>query len=103
MHRHVAEVDDVVDHALLVIEELVVFGDHVLDFLFGGRLAAPEAEEIEYAGFVLLVSLFAHRCFFSHPSCRPHPRFRLNARPPFAGGARDRTCRHAAQQPGNRR
>ena len=44
MHRHVAQVDDVVDHALLVVGELIVVGDDVFDFLLGDRLLLRRPE-----------------------------------------------------------
>lgn len=36
--RRVAHVDDLVDHALLVFQQLVVVGHHELDLLFRGTL-----------------------------------------------------------------
>ena len=44
MHRHVTQVDDVVDHALLVVGELIVIGDDVFDFLLGDRLLLRRPE-----------------------------------------------------------
>lgn len=49
MHGHVAQIEDVVDHALLVLEQLVVVRDHVLDLFFGHVLALVGVLDAEQA------------------------------------------------------
>ena len=49
VNRHVAEVDDVVDHALLVVKQLVVVGDHELDLFFGHVLTLVGVFDAQHA------------------------------------------------------
>ena len=49
VHGHVAQIEDVVDHALLVLEQLVVVRDHVLDLFFGHVLALVGVLDAEQA------------------------------------------------------
>ena len=64
-HRHVGQIEDVVDHALLVFEKLDILGHHVLDLVLGNAFAF-RAQKIEEGRLrICSVVCFTHGRYFT--------------------------------------